>query len=555
MAAINQHHCVPVFSFGAVDHMVTPFYSFGAVSRRIREAQGDEDSDEDVGPRTTMPMVLPLRRDAEPLDPWIADCLLAACACLTEASEDLSSAAGRVASGEGPEVASSRDRLVQFVRGLTCPDDFATAALRGEEGIAAAAEATAKAAAGGDRAAAAAAAAAERVTADHLWGRFVSYANGAGIVRLRRRFEDLDTVSLATGKVGSRTPRDNFFLERLRAQLRVCASVCLCLCVCVCLSLFLCVFVFGALTRRGVRSWCLSPSLFVPLQATGFVGMAQLRRLVETDILPATAAPGAAAPGALTMRTLLQFAALAAARQPPPLELYDDGAAGAPPSPEGCPPSAFGRSVTRHDSALHAALAHTGRASPDGGPGSPSTVASNVDGAGSAEFFAPAAPVPGHPAFAVQRSTVKRRAAQREAAAAVAAAADVRLEYGPLCAAVAADLRRLRKLENAQVTIPSSSSCASSLFGRSTPFSVMGCLFIYSSFLTCNVHAPLGSSLNRLAHKDSPRVVVVVVVVVDGGGVARVMRGRVADQVHRGLSALRAQRPPLLRPHRRRAKG
>ena len=138
----------------------------------------------------------PLRHDAEPLDPWVVDLLLASVGCLVEVADDMAQVAGRPPLGGG-SWAASEDPLARMVKTVAPPPPPQppppAASGRGEtEGEGHNVD---------DRTAAVASAEATRTTADHVWGRFMSYANLYGIVALRRRFEEMDTRNLVTGKV------------------------------------------------------------------------------------------------------------------------------------------------------------------------------------------------------------------------------------------------------------------------------------------------------------------------------------------------------------------
>jgi hypothetical protein len=57
------------------------------------------------------------RADVGALDPWLADCLLAACGCVFEVREDLATAAGRsphLLCGDGDGQCSNRPQLVRY---------------------------------------------------------------------------------------------------------------------------------------------------------------------------------------------------------------------------------------------------------------------------------------------------------------------------------------------------------------------------------------------------------------------------------------------------------
>ena len=307
----------------------------------------------------------PLRRDVAHMDPWVADALLAACGALFHSSEGLAEASGRLNRGFDGQVGALGDPLVRFVRAISDPEYFNSSSSTFEAPLS-------------ERELAAAATAESRITADHVWGRLVAFANVEGIVALRRRFEEVDSVNPATGR------------------------------------------------------------------PTGVLGLVQLQRLLETVILPATMAakhnaesssggesqPALLPAPALPMRTLLQFISLAASRQPPPAEMYDDGAAAAALDGRGGDlgaPEGFSSAV-----ALAAALEalsmeqhHCLQKSHSGGGGDDDDDDDSV--------------------------AVDQRERLATSAAAVGAAADVRLCYAPLCAAVAGDLRRLRKLQSARI--------------------------------------------------------------------------------------------------------
>ncbi len=157
----------------------------------------------DAGSRPSRAAGAPL----PPLDPWLADVLLAATANLVECADALASAvqppsravttagalarvAGAVGGGGGGEAAAQTRSLTTL-----SPPSMSGAA---------AAEAAAPAAAAATTATVvdhAAADAVETMSADELWGHCVAFAGRFGLSPLRQFFEDTDTLSPVTNQV------------------------------------------------------------------------------------------------------------------------------------------------------------------------------------------------------------------------------------------------------------------------------------------------------------------------------------------------------------------